>query len=59
LPSDGEPQVRNKGVGIVLDQNATTAWKNAGECQESASSRIVIACLQIAQHGHRRHGGFR
>ena len=30
LPGDGEPLLRNKGVGIVLDQRATAAWMNAG-----------------------------
>jgi len=32
LPGDGEPLIRNECVGIVLDQSATAAWKNAGEC---------------------------
>lgn len=31
LPDESEPQVRNKGVGILLDEQATAAWKNAGE----------------------------
>ena len=31
LPGDDEPLLRNEGVGIVLDQHATVAWKNAGE----------------------------
>ena len=30
LPSDGESAVRNEGVGIVLDEEATAAWKEAG-----------------------------
>jgi len=33
LPGDGETLLRNEGVGIVLDQSATVAWKNAGECR--------------------------
>ena len=28
LPDDGEPLIK---VGIVLDQRATIAWKNAGK----------------------------
>ena len=59
LPGDGEPLLRNEGVGIVLDQSATAAWKNAGECWEAVSSQIVTARLQIAHHGHGRHGGSR
>ena len=59
LPGDGEPLLRNEGVGIVLDQSVTVAWKNAGECWEAVSSRIVTARLQFAQCGHRRHGGSR
>ena len=59
LPGDGEPLLRNKGVGIVLDRYATVAWKNTGETWEAASSRIVTARLQIAQRGCRRCGGTR
>ena len=43
LPGDGEPLLRNEGVGIVLDQRATAAWKNASETWEAISSRIVTA----------------
>ena len=43
LPGDGEPFIRNEGVGIVLDQHATAAWKNAGETWEAISSRLVTA----------------
>ena len=31
LPGNGEPLLRNEGVGIVLDQHATVAWKNVDE----------------------------
>ena len=31
LPGDQERAIRNEGVGIALDQEATVAWKNAGE----------------------------
>ena len=56
LPFDGEPLLRNEGVGIVLDHCATAVWKNA---REAVSSRIVTARLQIVQRGHRRCGGSR
>ena len=41
LPEDGEPLVRNEGVGILLDRRATSAWKDAGELWEAVSSRVV------------------
>ena len=59
LPDDGEPLIRNEGVDIVLDQRATAAWKNAGECWKVISSRIVTARLQIAQRGPRQCSGSR
>ena len=30
LPNEDEPQRRNEGVGILLDECATQAWKDAG-----------------------------
>ena len=57
LPGDGEPLLRNQGWGIMVDQSATAAWKNVGECWEAVSSQIVTAWLQIVLHGHRRHSG--
>jgi len=59
LLGDGEPLLKNTGVGIVLDQRATAAWKNAGECWEVVSYQIVTAWLQIAQPEHGRRGGSR
>ena len=53
LRGDGEPLLRNEGVGIVLDQRATATRKNAGKTWEDVSSRIVTAQLQIVQCGHR------
>ena len=43
LPDEGEPQKRNEGVGILLDSCATVAWKDAEECWEAVSSRVVMA----------------
>ena len=44
---------------LCLIRALLLAWKNAGECWETVSSRIVTARLQIIQHGHRRHRGSR
>ena len=52
LPSDGEPAVRNEGVGIVLDEEATAAWKEAGESWEAVSSRIITMRMKLARAGH-------
>ena len=30
LPDETDPQVRNEGVGILLDRHATMAWKMLG-----------------------------
>ena len=57
LPSDDEPAVRNEGVGIMLDERATTAWKEAGEVWEAVSSRVVTARLRTTREGQRRPGG--
>ena len=43
LPGDGEPPLRNEGLGIMVDQSATAAWKNAGECWEAVSSDSLAA----------------
>ena len=59
LPDEGEPQVRNEGVGILLDKLATEAWKDAGECWEAVSSRVVMARLKVVHSGQRRLGGSR
>ena len=31
LPATGEAAVRKEGVGILLDEKATAAWRQAGE----------------------------
>ena len=59
LPKDGEPAVRNEGVGILLDERATAAWKEAGEVWNAISSRIVTARLKLVGAGQRKPGGSR
>ena len=59
LPSEGEPAIRNEGVGIALDREATAAWKEAGETWEAVSSRIVTMRMKLAHVGQRRPGGGR
>ena len=34
LPEESDPQVRNEDVCILLDKDATAAWKDAGESWE-------------------------
>ena len=59
LPKDGEPAVRNGGVGILLDERATAAWKEVGEVWNAISSRIVTARLKLVGAGQRKSGGSR
>ena len=59
LPKDGEPAVRNEGVGILLDKRATAAWKKVGEVWNAISSRIVTARLKLVDAGQRKPGGSR
>ena len=49
-PITGESQTaeQNEGVGIILDPQMTTAWKEAGEIWKAVSSRIVTARIKIA-----------
>ena len=57
LPVSGADAVRNEGVvGILLDPQATAAWRNAGEVWEAVSSRIVTARLKWVSKGQQRHG---
>ena len=59
LPGDEESGIRNEGVGIMLDENASAAWKEAGEAWEAVSSRIFTAQLKTMSRGKRRPGGGR
>ena len=59
LPEESAQQMRNEGVGILLDKDATAAWKDAGEIWEAVSSRVVMARLKVVRSGQRRPGGAR
>ena len=48
-PDEGEPQVQNEGVGILLGKYATVAWKDAGENWEAISSRVAMARLEVVR----------
>ena len=45
-PDSGYPATRNEGVGILLDEMATAAWRRSGEVWEAVSSKIVMARLK-------------
>ena len=51
--------MRNEGVGIMLDERASAAWREAGEAWEAISSRVVTARLKAMGRGQRRPGGAR
>ena len=59
LPVNGEVPVRNEGVGITLDPQATAAWRNAGEVWKAVNSRLVTARMKWVGKRQRRHGRFR
>ena len=50
-PIAGESQTakQNEGVGIILDPQMTTAWKEAGKIWKAVSSWIVTARIKIAR----------
>ena len=56
LPGDQERASRNEGVGIVLDGEATVAWKYTGEVWEAVSSRIASARLKWVDTGKVKSG---
>ena len=41
IPGESQTAERNEGVGIVLDPQMTTAWKEADEIWKAVGSRIV------------------
>ena len=59
LPADDDIAIRREGVGILLDDRATAAWRAAGEIWTAMSSRIVTARLKLVSAGQRLVGGLR
>ena len=59
LPESGDATSRNEGVGILLDERATAAWRQGGEAWEAVSSRIVVARLKWVSKRQRRSKGSR
>lgn len=59
LPVNGEVAVHNEGVGIMLDPQATAAWRDAGEVWKAVSSRLVTARMKWVGKRQRRHGSSR
>ena len=57
--SDGEPAVRHEGMGIVLDEEATAAWKEAEESWKAVSSRIITMRMKLARAGQQKPVGDR
>ena len=53
IPDAGKPQMRNEGVGILLDRCATPAWKAAEESWEAISSQVVTTRLKVRQYEQR------
>ena len=43
LPHGEEPAVKKEGVGIALDERATSAWREAGEKWKAVSSRTCLS----------------
>ena len=56
LPNNGESAMRNEGVGIALNKEATKAWKEAGEVWDAVNSRIITARLRITKKGRKIRG---
>ena len=56
LPNNGESAMRNEGVGIALNKEATKAWKEAGEVWDAVNSRIITARLRLTKKGRKVRG---
>ena len=59
LPDGVAPAVRGEGVQILLDPQATAAWKKSGEVWEVVSSRLVTDRFKAVCAGQRKPGGSR
>lgn len=47
LPGEGETVKRVEGLGIVLSQVVTKAWRESGEEYEAIGYRIITTRLKI------------
>ena len=56
LPNNVESAMRNEGVGIALNKEATKTWKEAGEGWDAVNSRIITAHLRITKKGRKVRG---
>ena len=43
IPDGADVATRNEGMGILLDERATAAWRQGGEVWEAINSRTVMA----------------
>ncbi len=59
VPGPDDVVVRNEGVGILWDERATAAWKEAGEEWKAVSSRIVVDRSKVVSKRQRIIGSFR
>lgn len=48
LPGEGETVKRGEGLGIVLSQVVTKAWRESGEEYEAIGYRIITTRLKIS-----------
>ena len=55
LPGEGDPQVRNEGVGILLDRHATVAWKNWSHRETASTFDCPCGRTFRRQGDHTRH----
>ena len=51
VPLSDAHYLRNKGVGIFLDEKASEAWKLGEEVWKTVSSRTVTARLKVSTSG--------
>ena len=49
IPEESQTAEQNDGVGIALDPQMKTAWKEAGEIWKAVSSWIVTARIKITR----------
>ena len=59
LIEHGDVATRNEGVGILLDERTSAAWRRGGEVWKAMRSRIVMARLKQIVNGQRKSGSSR